>query len=40
MKRLLAIAAFLVGGLATEMAHPLQCTLMHTSRLLVKRRKA
>jgi hypothetical protein len=39
MRRLLAIVAFLAGGFAAEMAHPLQCSLMVASRVCVKRRK-
>jgi hypothetical protein len=39
MRRLLAIVALLAGGIATEMAHPLQCELVNASRMLVKRRK-
>ncbi|MDE1140037.1 MULTISPECIES: hypothetical protein [Paraburkholderia] len=32
MKRLLALFALLAGGLATEVAHPLSCTLMSSTR--------
>ncbi|CAG9192841.1 conserved hypothetical protein [Paraburkholderia tropica] len=32
MKRLLALFALLAGGLATEVAHPLSCTLMSPAR--------
>ncbi len=39
MRRLLAIVAFLAGGFAAEMAHPLQCSLVTASRVQVKRRK-
>ncbi|WP_268761125.1 hypothetical protein [Burkholderia sp. Leaf177] len=39
MRRFLAIVAFLAGGIATEMAHPVQCELINASRMLVKRRK-
>jgi hypothetical protein len=39
MRRLLAILAFLAGGLAVEIVHPLQCSLMQVSRVQVKRRK-
>jgi len=39
MRRLLAIVAFLAGGVAAELAHPIQCSLIHTSRVWVKRRK-
>ncbi|WP_275426846.1 hypothetical protein [Paraburkholderia sp. C35] len=39
MKRLLAILFFLAGGLATEIAHPVQCTLMAASGVQQKRRR-
>lgn len=39
MKRLLAILAFVAGGLATEFAHPLQCTLVQSGGVRLKRRK-
>jgi hypothetical protein len=39
MKRLFAIVALLAGGLAVEIAHPLQCSLITASRIRVKRRK-
>ncbi len=39
MRRLLAIVAFLAGGLAAEMAQPVNCLLLHASRVQVKRRK-
>jgi hypothetical protein len=39
MKRLLAIVLFLAGGFATELAHPLQCTLVQASGAQLKRRK-
>ncbi|MGF6603612.1 hypothetical protein P3T23_008366 [Paraburkholderia sp. GAS448] len=39
MRRLLAIVAFLAGGFAAEMAHPVHCSLMYASRVCVKRRK-
>ena len=39
MKRLFAIVAFIAGGIAAEIAHPLQCTLIAASRPLEKRRK-
>jgi hypothetical protein len=38
MRRLLAIVAFLAGGFAAEMAHPVQCSLVNASRVQVKRR--
>jgi hypothetical protein len=37
MRRLLAILAFLAGGFAAEMKHPLHCSLVHASRPHVKR---
>ena len=39
MKRLLAIVLFIAGGFATELAHPLQCTLVQASGVQFKRRK-
>jgi hypothetical protein len=39
MKRLIAIALFLAGGFAAEIAHPLQCSLMPASRMQEKRRR-
>ncbi|MDR5816819.1 MULTISPECIES: hypothetical protein [unclassified Caballeronia] len=33
MKRLLAMFAFLAGGLATELAHPVQCLLVNPGRM-------
>ncbi|MFM0340532.1 hypothetical protein [Paraburkholderia fungorum] len=39
MKRLLAIFAFLAGGIATEMAHPVQCVTINSGGTQVKRRK-
>lgn len=40
MKRLFAILAFVAGGLAAEMAHPVQCSLIHASKVQTKRRKS
>jgi hypothetical protein len=40
MKRLFAIFFFLAGGLAAELAHPVQCTLITASTAQQKRRKA
>ncbi|WP_280923047.1 hypothetical protein [Paraburkholderia sp. LEh10] len=40
MKRLLAIVFFLAGGIAAELAHPIQCSLISVSRVQQKRRKA
>jgi hypothetical protein len=39
MRRLLAILAFLAGGFAAEMKHPLHCSLVHASRPHARRRK-
>jgi hypothetical protein len=39
MKRLLAIVAFLAGGVAAEIAHPVYCLLVPAIRVQVKRRK-
>ncbi|MGF6773786.1 hypothetical protein P3T18_006300 [Paraburkholderia sp. GAS199] len=39
MKRFFAILAFMAGGLATELAHPLQCSLIGTGRVQMTRRK-
>ena len=42
MKRLMAVLAFLAGGLAAELAHPVQCSLVNVNtvnRVRVNRRK-
>jgi hypothetical protein len=39
MKRLLAILAFLAGGLAAEITHPVYCSLVHAGRLHTKKRR-
>jgi hypothetical protein len=39
MRRLMAILAFLAGGLAAELAHPVHCSLVNVSPVRVKRRK-
>jgi hypothetical protein len=39
MKRLLAMLAFVAGGLTAELAHPLQCSLVQASGVQLKRRK-
>jgi hypothetical protein len=39
MRRLLAIVAFVAGGLAAELAHPLHCSLIKASGAQLKRRK-
>jgi hypothetical protein len=33
MRRLMAILAFLAGGLAAEMAHPVQCSLVNVTNV-------
>ncbi|MDQ0625820.1 hypothetical protein QFZ39_005095 [Paraburkholderia graminis] len=38
MRRLLAIGVFLTGGLAAELAHPLQCSLIRANGNQLKRR--
>jgi hypothetical protein len=38
MKRMFAILAFMAGGLAAELTHPVQCSLIDASRVQVKRR--
>ena len=38
MKRLFAIVLFVAGGFATELLHPVQCSLMQVARVQVKRR--
>lgn len=40
MKRLLAMFAFLMGGVAAELKNPVQCTMLHTSQSNTKRRKS
>ncbi|CAN0628390.1 conserved protein of unknown function [Burkholderia multivorans] len=39
MKRLLAIAAFIAGGLATEIAHPVYCSTVPASGLRIRRKE-
>ncbi|WP_278185255.1 hypothetical protein [Paraburkholderia ginsengiterrae] len=39
MKRLLAILVFVTGGFAAELAHPVHCSLISSSRAELKRRK-
>ena len=39
MRRLMTILAFLAGGLATELAHPVHCSLINVNRVRVNRRK-
>ncbi len=39
MRRLLSIIAFVAGGLAAELVHPVQCSLLNSSRVQVKRQK-
>ena len=38
MRRLFAVLAFAFAGLAAELANPVQCTLIHTSRQHRKRK--
>lgn len=38
MRRLLAILAFAFAGVAAELANPVQCTLIHASRMHRKRK--
>jgi hypothetical protein len=35
----MSILAFLAGGLAAEMAHPVHCSLLNVNRVRVNRRK-
>ncbi|WP_279636658.1 hypothetical protein [Paraburkholderia aromaticivorans] len=39
MKRLLAILVFVSGGLAAELAHPVNCSLLCTGRTQLKRQR-
>ncbi|SDI10079.1 hypothetical protein SAMN05216466_11769 [Paraburkholderia phenazinium] len=39
MRRFMSILAFLAGGLAAEMAHPVHCSLVNVNRVRVNRRK-
>ena len=39
MRRLMAILAFLAGGLAAELAHPVHCSLVNVNLVRVNRRK-
>jgi hypothetical protein len=39
MKRVLAVLAILIGGIATELAHPVQCLLVAPSRVQLKRQR-
>jgi len=39
MKRLLAIFAFVAGGFAAELMHPVNCELISASRSEIKRQK-
>ncbi|MDR5774599.1 MULTISPECIES: hypothetical protein [unclassified Caballeronia] len=39
MKQFFAVAAFLFGGIATELAHPAQCLSIATGRMQIKRKK-
>ncbi|MDR5741270.1 MULTISPECIES: hypothetical protein [unclassified Caballeronia] len=40
MKRMLAIVALVAGGMATELAHPVHCLLIHPARLQIKRKRS
>jgi hypothetical protein len=37
MRRIITIAVFVAGGLAAELAHPVQCMLLGASAIRVKR---
>ncbi|CAB3647581.1 hypothetical protein LMG24238_00881 [Paraburkholderia sediminicola] len=39
MRRLMTILAFLAGGLAAELAHPVHCSLINVNRVRVNRRR-
>ncbi|WP_431290198.1 hypothetical protein [Burkholderia cepacia] len=39
MKRWLMILLFAAGGVATEIAHPVQCTLLSASRVQTGKRR-
>ncbi|SAL33572.1 hypothetical protein AWB69_03012 [Caballeronia udeis] len=39
MRRLMAILAFLAGGLAAELAHPVRCSLVNVNQVRVNRRR-
>ncbi|WP_255784723.1 hypothetical protein [Caballeronia sp. TF1N1] len=39
MKQFFAVAAFLFGGIATKLAHPVQCLAITTRRVQIKRKK-
>jgi hypothetical protein len=39
MKSLLAMLAFLAGGICAEIAHPVQCNLITSSRALGSKKK-
>jgi hypothetical protein len=39
MRRFIAILAFLAGGLAAELAHPVHCSLVNVKRMHTNRRK-
>ncbi|WP_269217476.1 hypothetical protein [Paraburkholderia sprentiae] len=38
MKRLFAVVLFVAGGFAAELAYPLQCSLIQSSGVQLKRR--
>ncbi|WP_345889821.1 hypothetical protein [Paraburkholderia sp. Cy-641] len=39
MKRFVAIAVFVAGGLAAELAHPFRCSFIQANGVQLKRRK-
>jgi hypothetical protein len=39
MKRVLAILAFLAGGISVEIANPLKCSLIASSQARIQRRR-
>ena len=39
VKRMLAVLAVLIGGIATELAHPVQCLLVSPGRVQLKRQR-
>lgn len=39
IRRLMAILAFVAGGLAAEIAHPVHCSLINATPVRVKKRR-
>ncbi|MFK4445980.1 hypothetical protein ABH944_006175 [Caballeronia udeis] len=39
MRRLMAILAFLAGGLAAELVHPVRCSLVNVNQVRINRRR-